>query len=60
LVVIAREKAVNEVIAADASDNESLAGPLLECMSQRIKVSEFRKVIVEITGWMPVEHLNDR
>jgi len=60
LVAIARAEGVDEVIAADPSESEDLAGLLVECMRHRIKVSEFRRVIEEITGRVPVDHLNDK
>lgn len=59
LVSIAREKAVDQVIVAVPSQNDDLIKLLLECMRRKIKVSEFRRVIEEITGRVPIGHLND-
>ena len=59
LVSIAREMAVDQVIVAVPSRDDNLIKLLLECMQSKIKVSEFRRVIEEITGRVPIDHLND-
>ncbi len=59
LVSIARKEAIDQVIVAVPSQNDDLIKLLLECMQSKIKVSEFRRVIEEITGRVPIDHLND-
>ncbi|MCG2745791.1 MAG: hypothetical protein L6271_18000 [Desulfobacteraceae bacterium] len=50
--------AVDQVIVAVSSRDDNLIKLLLECMQNKIKVSEFRRVIEEITGRVPIDHLN--
>ncbi len=59
LFSIARKMAVDQVIVAVPARGDKLIKLLLECMRNKIKVSEFRRVIEEITGRVPIEHLND-
>jgi len=59
LVSIARQEAVDQVIVAAPFEDDDLKKLLLQCMQVKIKVSEFRRVIEEITGRVPIDHLND-
>ncbi|MDD3814933.1 MAG: sugar transferase [Desulfocapsaceae bacterium] len=59
LVSVARKEAVDQVIVAVPSRDDDLIRLLLECMQSKIKVSEFRRVIEEITGRVPIDYLND-
>jgi exopolysaccharide biosynthesis polyprenyl glycosylphosphotransferase len=59
LVAIAGAQAVDQVIVAVPSRDENLTHLLFRCMQNQIKVSEFRRVLEEITGKVPIEHLND-
>ena len=59
LVTIARGQAVDEVIVAVPSYDDHVAKLLLDCLRSKIVVSEFRRVIEEINGKVPIDHLND-
>jgi exopolysaccharide biosynthesis polyprenyl glycosylphosphotransferase len=59
LVQIVDRHNINYVIVAGHRISESVMRPLLECMQKKIKVSDFRKVIEDITGKVPIEHLTD-
>jgi exopolysaccharide biosynthesis polyprenyl glycosylphosphotransferase len=59
LVTIAQKKDVDQVIVATVSIDDELMKLLLVCMQIKIKVSSFRNVIEEITGKVPIDHLND-
>ncbi len=60
LVSIAKNKAVDQVIVAvPILDDNDLIKHLVECMQRKIKVSDFRRVIEDITGKVPIEYLND-
>ena len=59
LVSIAMERGIDQVIVAVPTLDDELLKLLLECMQRKIKVSDFRKVIEEITGKVPIDHLND-
>jgi len=50
---------INYVIVAGHRLSEHVMRPLLECLQKKIKVSDFRKVIEDITGKVPIEHLTD-
>lgn len=58
LVSAAKEKFVAEVIVAVPLMDDALNKVLLECMREKIKVSEFRRVIEEIKGSVPIDHLD--
>lgn len=60
VVSIAEERGVDQVIVTVATQDDALMKIMLACMQKKIKVSEFRRVIEEITGKVPVGHLNDR
>jgi exopolysaccharide biosynthesis polyprenyl glycosylphosphotransferase len=59
LVSIAGERAIDQVIVAVPSVDDDLIKLLLKCMQRKIRVSNFRRVIEEITGKVPIEYLND-
>jgi exopolysaccharide biosynthesis polyprenyl glycosylphosphotransferase len=59
LVSIARKESVDQIIVAVPTEDDDLRKLLLQCMREKIKVSEFRRVIEEITGKVPIDHLND-
>ncbi len=59
LVSIAQKKDVDQIIVATASIDDDLMKLLLECMKIRVKVSNFRNVIEEITGKVPIYYLTD-
>jgi exopolysaccharide biosynthesis polyprenyl glycosylphosphotransferase len=59
LVSIVVERGIDQVIVAVPTLDDELLKLLLECMQRKIKVSDFRKVIEEITGKVPIDHLND-
>lgn len=59
LVSIAQEKDVDHVIVATSSIDDDLMNLLLRCMQIKVQVSDFRNVIEEITGKVPIDYLND-
>ena len=59
LVSIAQEKDVDHVIVATASIGDDLMNLLLRCMQIKVQVSDFRNVIEEITGKVPIDYLTD-
>jgi exopolysaccharide biosynthesis polyprenyl glycosylphosphotransferase len=59
LVSIVVERGIDQVIVAEITLDDTLLKLLLECMQKKIKVADFRKVIEEITGKIPIDHLND-
>ncbi|HEX9019741.1 MAG TPA: sugar transferase [Nitrospirota bacterium] len=58
LPVIEKE-GVNQVIIAAGKVDDGLKELLLECMKKKVKVSDSRKMIEEITGRVPISHLSD-
>jgi len=59
MITIAKKNDIDQVIVAVPTLDDELLKLLLECMQNKIKVSDFRKVIEEITGKVPIDHLND-
>ena len=59
LVSIAQKKDIDHVIVATPSINDNLMNLLLRCMQIKVEVSDFRNVIEEITGKVPIDYLND-
>ena len=59
LIPIASEKAVDKIVIAVANRDKQLINLLVQCMRQKIELSEFRTVLEEITGRVPIDHLND-
>lgn len=59
LVSIAMEIDIDQVIVAENTVDDELLGLLLECMQRKIKVTGFREVIEQISGKVPIDHLND-
>ena len=59
LLSISGERAIDQVIVAVPSVDDDLLKLLLECMQSKIRVSNFRRVIEEITGRVPIDHLDD-
>lgn len=59
LVSIAAERDIDQVIVAVPTLDDELLRLLLECMQRKIKVADFREVIEQITGKVPIDHLND-
>ena len=59
LVSISEKEAVDQVIVAVPTLDNDLIKLLLECMQRKIRVSDFRRVIEELTGRVPIDHLND-
>jgi exopolysaccharide biosynthesis polyprenyl glycosylphosphotransferase len=59
MISIAKNINIDQVIVAVPTLDDMLLKLLLECMQNKIKVSDFRKVIEEITGKVPIDHLND-
>jgi exopolysaccharide biosynthesis polyprenyl glycosylphosphotransferase len=56
---IARKEAIDQIILAVPFENDDVNKLLLKCMQDKIQVSEFRRVIEEITGKVPIDHLNE-
>ncbi len=50
---------VNQIIVTTSKTDDELMGLLLECMKKKIKVSDFKKVVEEITGRVPIDHLSN-
>ena len=59
LVQLVDRHNINHVILAGHYLSESAMRSLLKCMQKKIKVSDFRKMIEDITGKVPIEHLTD-
>ncbi len=59
LVSIAAENDIDQVIVAEHTVDDELLKLLLECMQKKIKVADFRGVIEQISGKVPIDHLND-
>ena len=59
LVSIAQKKDVDHVIVATVSIDDNLMNLLLRCMRIKIEVSDFKNVIEEITGKVPIDYLTD-
>ncbi len=59
LVSIAQQKDVDHVIVATASIDDDLMNLLLQCMQIKVQVFNFRNVIEEITGKVPIDYLTD-
>lgn len=56
--VVNAEK-IDQVIFNDLFLREDLAPYLVQCLQKKIKISEFRVVIEEITGKVPIDYLNE-
>lgn len=59
LMAVAEQREIKQIIVAAARIDENLTKYLLECMQKRIDVSDYRKVIEDITGKVPIDYLND-
>lgn len=59
LVSIVKKRGIDHVIVATASMGDDLMKLLMTCMRRKVKVSNFRNVIEETTGKVPIDHLND-
>ncbi|MFA6290962.1 MAG: sugar transferase [Victivallales bacterium] len=59
IVSIAKKEVIDQIIIAVPVESDDLNKLLLKCMQNKIQVSEFRRVIEEITGMVPIDHLND-
>lgn len=59
LARIPDQQKIDQVIVAVPARDDKLNKLLLQCMQRKIKVSEFRRVIEEITGQVPIDYLND-
>lgn len=59
LMAVAEQRGIDQIIVAAATIEEDLTKYLLECMQKKIKISDFRKVIEDITGKVPIDYLND-
>jgi exopolysaccharide biosynthesis polyprenyl glycosylphosphotransferase len=49
---------IDQVVVAVPSISPSLMKDLLECMKHKVKVSDYKQVIEEITGKVPIEYLS--
>lgn len=59
LVSIAAERGIDQIIVAVPTVDDELLRLLLECLQRKIKVVDFRGLIEQITGKVPIDHLND-
>ncbi len=59
LAEIAEREKIDQVIVTDSKINDDVMKQLLACMRKKIKVSDFRHVMEDITGMVPVENLGD-
>lgn len=59
LISIAENNTINQIIVAASSLGDDLVKLLRKCMQKKIRVSDFRNVLEEITGKVPIDHLND-
>jgi len=59
LMVVARDKGVNQIIVAASSVSPELMNGLLSAMKARIIVSDHRQIIETITGKVSIDHVND-
>ncbi len=59
LFTIIENRDVNQIIVTASKIDDELTGLLLESMKKKVKVSDFKKVIEEITGRVPIDHLSD-
>ncbi len=53
------KRGVNQIIVTTSKTDDELMGLLLECMQKKVKVSDFKKVVEEITGRVPIDHLSN-
>lgn len=56
---ITERRNVNQIIVTSEKIDDHLMGLMLECMKKKVKVSDSKKVIEEITGRVPIGHLSD-
>lgn len=56
--VVDREE-IDQVVVTERKIGKALISPLLECMRKRVDVTDFKKVIEEITGKVPVTYLDE-
>jgi exopolysaccharide biosynthesis polyprenyl glycosylphosphotransferase len=59
LLRIVENRGVNQIIVTVSKIDDELMGLLLESMKKKVKVSDFKKVVEEITGRVPMDHLSD-
>ncbi len=59
LVATAEKEKIDQVIVTASKIDDDLMKQLLACMRKKIKVSDFRHVMEDITGRVPVENLGD-
>lgn len=58
LLSLVMEKAVNYIVVADPAIDAGTLRVHLDCMKHRVKVRDYREVIEEITGKVPIEYVN--
>lgn len=57
-LIVTREN-IDQLIVAYKKIDEGMMKLLLDCMQKKVKVTDFKKVIEDIAGKVPIEHLDD-
>lgn len=57
-LIVTREN-IDQLIVAYKKIDEGMMKLLLDCMQKKVKVTDFKKVIEEIAGKVPIEHLDN-
>jgi exopolysaccharide biosynthesis polyprenyl glycosylphosphotransferase len=59
MLAIVESRDVNQIIVTASKTDDELMELLLESMKKKVKVSDFKKVVEEITGRVPIDHLSN-
>jgi exopolysaccharide biosynthesis polyprenyl glycosylphosphotransferase len=53
-----KQEGIDQVVVASPSVGPALMKDLLDCMKQKVRVTDFRHLIEYVTGKVPIEHLS--